>query len=96
MNMQSQVRGPLRIPYGGYTRHISPEGFAMMPEPKPEDICECNGGAPCACPDCDHIDCGFRDNPDIDYMKGMTEDEYVDWQQSWVDSIRSSTEKYGK
>jgi hypothetical protein len=31
----SHERGPYRIPYGGYTRHISPEGFAMMPEPKP-------------------------------------------------------------
>lgn len=23
--------------------------------------CECNGGNPCACPDCDHEDCRYHD-----------------------------------
>lgn len=49
-------------------------------EPTP---CECNGGPPCDCPDCDHPDCGYKDDENVDYMKGMTEDEYADWQKSW-------------
>jgi hypothetical protein len=35
--------------------HAYPEEYAG-----PE--CECNGGPPCDCPDCDHLDCVYRDD----------------------------------
>lgn len=30
--------------------------------------CECNGGSPCDCPDCDHADCAYQqpEHPDVE------------------------------
>jgi hypothetical protein len=33
---------------------------------QPSADCECNGGAPCDCPDCDHTDCSFQQPEDAD------------------------------
>lgn len=45
----------------------TPLGPAVPPDPS---VCECNGGAGCGCPDCDHDDCRQRitsDGPEPDW-----------------------------
>lgn len=33
-----------------------------MSNPDYYDVpCECNGGPDCACPDCDHLDCAYKE-----------------------------------
>ncbi len=53
-----------------------PAPFADVPgadgsqDYKHSDICECNGGAPCDCPNCDHPDCSYQQDEDAPYYIG--------------------------
>ena len=46
MRDQSKVRGPIRVPYGRFTRHIGPDGFGVMPEQDRRFECNICGMTP--------------------------------------------------
>lgn len=48
--------GIFRATLATYTADAIIRRWNAMPEP----VCECNGGKPCACPDCDCSDCAYR------------------------------------